>query len=60
MTAIGQGYHAILSTNERGRVERRRAGTRKQAFAAADCRSSRWNCDKSQLICSDRVHVPRT
>ena len=35
MTAIGREFIAILSTNERGPVERRKAGTRKQAFAAA-------------------------
>jgi hypothetical protein len=35
MTAIGRGFTAILSTNERGSVERRKAGTRLQAFAAA-------------------------
>ncbi len=35
MTAIGREYIAILSTNVRGPVERRKAGTRTQAFAAA-------------------------
>jgi hypothetical protein len=35
MTAIGREFIALLSTNERGPVERRKAGTRKQAFAAA-------------------------
>jgi hypothetical protein len=35
MTAIGQGYVAILGTNERGPVERRTATTRREAFAAA-------------------------
>jgi len=35
MTAIGREFIAILSTNERGPVERRKAGTRLQAFAAA-------------------------
>jgi hypothetical protein len=35
MTAIGREFIAILCTNERGPVERRKAGTRKQAFAAA-------------------------
>jgi hypothetical protein len=35
MTAIGQGYLAILATNERGPIERRPATTRREAFAAA-------------------------
>jgi hypothetical protein len=35
MTAVGREFTATLSTNERGPVERRKAGTRKQAFAAA-------------------------
>jgi hypothetical protein len=35
MVAIGREFIAILSTNERGPVERRKAGTRSQAFAAA-------------------------
>jgi hypothetical protein len=35
VTAIGKGFVAVLSTNERGPVERRRARTRMQAFAAA-------------------------
>jgi hypothetical protein len=35
VTAIGKSFLAILSTNERGPVERRKAGTRLQAFAAA-------------------------
>jgi hypothetical protein len=35
LSAIGKDYVAVLSTNERGPVERRKAGTRKQAFAAA-------------------------
>ena len=35
MTAIGKEFVAVLSTNERGPVERRKAGTRTQAFAAA-------------------------
>jgi hypothetical protein len=35
MTAVGLEFVAILSTNERGPVERRAALTRKQAFAAA-------------------------
>jgi hypothetical protein len=35
MTAIGKGYVATLSTNERGPVERRPATTRREAFAAA-------------------------
>jgi hypothetical protein len=35
VTAVGREFIAILSTNERGPVERRKAGTRKQAFAAA-------------------------
>jgi len=35
VTAVGKGYCATLSTNERGPVERRKAGTRSQAIAAA-------------------------
>jgi hypothetical protein len=35
MTAIGQGYVATLSTNERGPVERRPAQSRKDAFIRA-------------------------
>ena len=35
MVAIGKDYVAVLSTSERGPVERRKAGTRSQAFAAA-------------------------
>jgi hypothetical protein len=35
MTAVGKGYVAVLATDMRGPVERRKAGTRKQAFAAA-------------------------
>ncbi len=35
MTAIGRGYVAVLSTNERGPVERRSASNRKIAFALA-------------------------
>jgi hypothetical protein len=35
MTAIGRTYIATLSTNERGPVERRKARTWTQAFAAA-------------------------
>jgi hypothetical protein len=35
VVAIGKDYVAVLSTNERGPVERRKAGTRLQAFAAA-------------------------
>jgi hypothetical protein len=35
MTAVGRDFTATLSTNERGQVERRKAGTRSQAFAAA-------------------------
>jgi hypothetical protein len=35
VVAIGKDYVAVLSTNERGPVERRKAGTRSQAFAAA-------------------------
>ena len=34
MVAIGKDYVAVLSTSERGPVERRKAGTRSQAFAA--------------------------
>jgi hypothetical protein len=35
VVATGKDYVAVLSTNERGPVERRKAGTRSQAFAAA-------------------------
>jgi hypothetical protein len=35
MTAVGKEYVAVLATNERGPVERRKARTRTQAFAAA-------------------------
>ena len=35
VVAIGKDYVAVLSTSERGPVERRKAGTRSQAFAAA-------------------------
>jgi hypothetical protein len=35
MTAVGREFVAILSTDMRGPVERRKASTRKQAFAAA-------------------------
>jgi len=35
LTAIGREFTAILSTNKRGPVERRKAGTRSRAFAAA-------------------------
>jgi hypothetical protein len=35
MVAIGKDYVAVLSTNQRGPVERGKAGTRLQAFAAA-------------------------
>jgi hypothetical protein len=35
LTAIGQGYVATLSTNERGPLERRKAATWKEAFLAA-------------------------
>jgi hypothetical protein len=35
MVAIGRRYIAMLRTNERGPVERRKAGTRSLAFAAA-------------------------
>jgi hypothetical protein len=35
MTAIGQGYVAVLATDMRGPVERRPATTRREAFAAA-------------------------
>jgi hypothetical protein len=35
MTAIGRGYVAVLAADIRGPAERRKAGTRKQAFAAA-------------------------
>ena len=35
LTAIGKAFVAVLSTNERGPAERRKAGTRLQAFAAA-------------------------
>jgi hypothetical protein len=35
VTAIGREFTATLLINERGQVERRKAGTRKQAFAAA-------------------------
>jgi hypothetical protein len=31
MVAVGKGLIAVLSTNERGPVERRKAGTRSQA-----------------------------
>ena len=34
-TALGREYIAILSTNERGPIERRPATTRREAFAAA-------------------------
>jgi hypothetical protein len=35
MTAVGKEFVATLSTDMRGPVDRRKAGTRKQAFAAA-------------------------
>ena len=35
MTAIGKGYVAVLSTNERGPIERRPARTWSEACAAA-------------------------
>ena len=35
VVAIGKDYVAVLSTSERGPVERRKAGTRSEAFAAA-------------------------
>jgi hypothetical protein len=35
VTAVGKEFIAVLATNERGAVERRKARTRTQAFAAA-------------------------
>ncbi len=35
MTAVGKGYIATLTSNQRGPVERRPATTRREAFAAA-------------------------
>jgi hypothetical protein len=55
MTAIGREFIAILSTNERGPVERRKARTRSQAFAAArtllDVAERRdWNRGEAILV----------
>jgi hypothetical protein len=55
VVAIGKDYVAVLSTNERGRVERRKAGTRSQAFAAActllDVAERRdWNRGEAILV----------
>jgi hypothetical protein len=35
LTAIGSGYVAVLSTNERGPIERKPASSRQQAFQKA-------------------------
>jgi hypothetical protein len=53
MVAIGREFIAILSTNERGPVERRKAGTRKQAFAAARVLldvAERWDWHRGEIV----------